>query len=162
MIRLSIIVFLIQNEEKKRAICSRRAGWDSNPRFAAPQAAVLVLARLPAPEEAVFVPLIMGSIVELTILSVIYLPPSGNNFICRPNVGWIRHVHLHEVSEARVSNDATVRNETFSGVCRMRSIVCCRLYRREEVSDRSRGPEPTPYMELEERTVGHGKERIGI
>ena len=25
-----------------------RAGWDSNPRFAAPQAAVLVLARLPA------------------------------------------------------------------------------------------------------------------
>src|SRR5439155_24817623 len=27
----------------------KRAGWDSNPRFAAPQAAVLVLARLPAP-----------------------------------------------------------------------------------------------------------------
>src|SRR5205807_2477861 len=26
----------------------KRAGWDSNPRFAAPQAAVLVLARLPA------------------------------------------------------------------------------------------------------------------
>ena len=27
---------------------AKRAGWDSNPRFAAPQAAVLVLARLPA------------------------------------------------------------------------------------------------------------------
>ncbi len=32
-----------------RAIAlAKRAGWDSNPRFAAPQAAVLVLARLPA------------------------------------------------------------------------------------------------------------------
>src|SRR5437667_1781564 len=51
MIGLSIRVFLIQNKEKalgQWAICSRRAGWDSNPRFAAPQAAVLVLARLPA------------------------------------------------------------------------------------------------------------------
>ncbi|SRR6266516_1953604 len=40
---------------------AKRAGWDSNPRFAAPQAAVLVLARLPALEETLLILLITGT-----------------------------------------------------------------------------------------------------
>ena len=38
----------VQNESGNHFQEKWRAGWDSNPRFAAPQAAVLVLARLPA------------------------------------------------------------------------------------------------------------------
>src|SRR5215472_16216224 len=38
----------VLNSPDLRPKRAKRAGWDSNPRFAAPQAAVLVLARLPA------------------------------------------------------------------------------------------------------------------
>ncbi len=45
--------FVGQSQDSPKSLAlspegEKRAGWDSNPRFAAPQAAVLVLARLPA------------------------------------------------------------------------------------------------------------------
>src|SRR5882672_12636979 len=100
---------------------SWRAGWDSNPRFAAPQAAVLVLARLPALEEAFSFTLIMGRTWPRNHIS-----SHNQHQFHMPNrkVPWSRHVHLYEMSEERVSDDTTIRNEVVSRVCRMRGVLC--------------------------------------
>src|SRR5260370_16686743 len=57
-----------------------RGGWDSNPRFAAPEAAVLVLARLPALKEAFSLPLIMGT---TWLRNHIFRVIISINFICQ-------------------------------------------------------------------------------
>ena len=71
------------------------------------------------------------------------------------------HVHLHEMSEARVSDNTAIRHEVVSRVCRMRCVLCRGLDKREEVADRSGGPKPASYLELEERAMGSGKAQLG-
>jgi hypothetical protein len=67
------------------------------------------------------------------------------------------HVHLHEVSEERVSDDPTFRNEAASRMRRMRSVICRGFHKREEVADRGSGPQPASHMELEKRAMGSSK-----
>src|SRR6266571_6306559 len=88
-----------------------RAGWDSNPRFAAPQAAVLVLARLPArrratdsfPYNAIISTQSEIRLVTSDSRSVSYASEKGE---------MDSHVYLQQVSEARIPDHSVVRDAT--------------------------------------------------
>ncbi len=75
-----VVPYYGQMESNFRDSGKWRAGWDSNPRFAAPQAAVLVLARLPALEETFLIPLITGTTWRPKLPPVILLFPDRQQF----------------------------------------------------------------------------------